>query len=333
MLYPIHIKVSCLIAGVHREPGDTVELPFKEAMALVSDGRASAGTFPVRALRAVRVDDRDVEPGETMDLEFPKAVPWTRQGRVVPVFKLMASSPTKLAPGVSLSEALMAHAAAWDGDTAGLLVTWSMSHLKNRPTWPIVQSANNFRSPTRVLRWERRDRFGQPIPPPPAHKWFDDQYENLRRKTIVWSFFERFRSKNDQPVELAAEGLHPEKKRSLKAERIEPGTWARDLVVDFANNSLGEKSGDVWWLDVKMVAAPPVVATTGAIQACQRWLASMKDGVPTKPKNKYRAAAVAKFKRLSGRGFDHAWSEAFRDAPQWTKAGRRKKRNQITTPK
>lgn len=63
-------------------------------------------------------------------------------------------------------------------------------------------------------------------------------------------------------------------------------------------------------------------ATIASERRCREWLLSeVKKGPKMKTKNEYRNEAFRLF-GVSKRGFDRAWTEATRNNPEWTKAGR-----------
>lgn len=256
MKFVVHILEPCLIASRHCAPGETVELPYEGAIGLVNDGRASPGTIRVRVLKEYRADGRMVQPGETAALVFPKVIEWTKRGIVAPDLDLMAPALIEPPLGASLSEALIAHSAAWEVGLADWSINWAWLHRTNRPTWPIAQSTNARRvrhpglvaSPDRIIYWDRSDECGNRRPSP-EHEWFDDRYENLRRDTIVWSFLERLRS-----GDLIAEGVKAELERDGRREIIPAERWSAEAVVDFRNNSIGKREGLAWWLNVRLTA-------------------------------------------------------------------------------
>jgi hypothetical protein len=68
--------------------------------------------------------------------------------------------------------------------------------------------------------------------------------------------------------------------------------------------------------------------TTGAENQCRRWLTTLMNDVPNdpQPKSIIWSKALAKFPKLSKRGFDRAWDQAVRaaNAEKWRAPGRRR---------
>ena len=148
---------------------------------------------------------------------------------------------------------------------------------------------------------------------------------------------------------LALEGVWHRDLAAPRHTSVDRWWLTQHVIFDLETGALhehtrnGPKHGERRFLDVRVYPRGPGegeeeatiektlkthAARAQKIRECKEWLKSFaEEGPPTKSKSKYRDEARKKFKGLSARGFDTAWSMAVGDNLKWITAGRKSRTN------
>lgn len=180
-------------------------------------------------------------------------------------------------------------------------------YVKVKSFWAVISYADG-EAPEEQRKWRARKLWAELC---------DEIYSGLRAGDLVAFGFSGSVSVSGNPDRIA-----PNRWATL---RFEGGNTIPPSLTDTA------KMPGLTVYSVRIFRAEdmaPAGGTIGAITRCEQWLSALaEDGPPQKAKGKYCEEALLKFTGLTRRGFDTAWRKAVGDNPDWTKPGRKPRRN------